>query len=273
MRGVHEGPGSHGILRVTAGMRGIHTVLRAAPEEWYLPALLGSRGQLSGPEPAPVSLSPLWENRPEGSRAPGDPKADIYGAARRNPRAEAFLYARSETALLSGEEPPKLEMPEDEQTGWSPKLVSCSWESTRLREHEAADLALEELARAYAMPAKRSEKPSVNIFGPPMFSPSARAEVEEAARLLEMIGIEVNARLPLGAGPEDLKRLPRAWANLVLYREVGDAATLYLRDEFGIPRVTTPVIGAAATGSALRAIGSLCAIDPRQVQRAVFSEL
>lgn len=273
LRGVHEGPGSHGVLRVGAGMRGIHTILRAAPEEWYMPALLGSRGQLSGPEPAPVSLSPLWEDRPEGSRAPGDPKADIASAARRNPRAEAFLYARSETALLAGEQPPKIEMPEDEQTGWSPKLVSCNWESARLREHEAADLALEELARAYAMPAKRSETPSVNIFGPPIFSPSARAEVEEAARLMGMIGVEVNARLPLGTGPEDLKRLPRAWANLVLYREVGDAATLYLRDEFGIPRVTTPVIGAAATGSALRAVGSLCALDPRQVQRAIFSEL
>jgi light-independent protochlorophyllide reductase subunit B len=274
LRGVHEGPGSHGMLRVSAGMRGVHAVLRATPEEWYLPALLAARGESSGPGPAPVSLSPLPPGpRAEGSRAPGDTKSDITSAARRNPETGTFLFVRSEAALLSGEEPPKLELPEDDETGWSPKLVTCGWESTRLREHEAADLTLEELVRAYAMPAKRSEQPSVNIFGPPMFGPNARAEMDEAARLMQRIGVEVNARLPLDAGGEDLKRLPRAWANLVLYREVGDAATLYLRDEFGIPRVTTPMIGAAGTGSALRAVGSLCALDPRQVQRAVFSEL
>ncbi|WP_047864547.1 nitrogenase component 1 [Rubrobacter aplysinae] len=274
LSGVHEGPGSHGMLRVSAGIRGVHTILRAMPEEWYLPALLATKGESSGTEPAPVSLSPLHRGpRPEGSRAPGDTRSDITSAVRRNPRAEAFVFARSETALLSGEKPPKFELPEDEETGWSPRLVTCPWETARMREHEAADLVLEELVRAYARPLKRSESPSVNIFGPPMFGPNARAEMDEAARLLEKIGVEVNARLPLGAGVEDLKRLPRAWANLVLYREVGDSATLYLRDEFGIPRVTTPMIGAAGTGSVLRSVGSLCSLDPRQVQRATFSEL
>jgi len=255
-------------------MRGVHTVLRAMPEEWYLPALLAARGESSGPDAAPISLSPLPGGpRPEDSRAPGEARSDVLGAARRNPDAEGFVFVRSETALLSGEEAPKLEMPEDEETGWSPKLVTCGWESAGMREHEAADLALAELVQAYARPSKRSEHPSVNVFGPPMFGPNARAEMDEAARLLERIGVEVNARVPLGAGVEDLTRLPRAWANLVLYRETGDAATQYLRDEFGTPRVTTPMIGAAGTGSVLRAVGSLCSLDPRQVQRAIFSEL
>jgi light-independent protochlorophyllide reductase subunit B len=255
-------------------MRDVHTILRSTPEEWYLPALLALKGEYSGTGPAPVSMSPLSSGpHPENSRAPGDTRSDIMGAVRRNPETETFMFVRSEMALLSGEKAPKFELPGDEETGWSPKLVTCGWESARLREHEAADLALEELVRAYARPANRSERPSVNIFGPPMFGPNARAEMDEAARLLEKVGVEVNARLPLGAGVEELKRLPRAWANLVLYREVGDAATLYLRDEFGVPRVTTPMIGAAGTGSVLRAIGSLCSLDPRQVQRAIFSEL
>jgi light-independent protochlorophyllide reductase subunit B len=57
LRGVYEGPGSHGILRVAASMRGVHTVLRALPGEGYFPALYGAR-ERSG-EAAPVSLSPL----------------------------------------------------------------------------------------------------------------------------------------------------------------------------------------------------------------------
>lgn len=274
LRGVHEGPGSHGVLRISAGMNGVHTILKAMPEEWYLPALLAAKGESSGTGPAPVSLSPLTRGeRPEGSRAPGEARSDITNAVRRNPETETFLFVRSETALLSGEKAPRFELPQDEETGWEPKLVTCDWESPRLREHEAADLALEELARTYAMPSKRSERPSVNIFGPPMFGPNARAEMDEASRLMQRIGVEINARLPLGAGVEELKRLPRAWANLVLYREVGDAATLYLRDQFGIPRITTPMIGAAGTGSVLRAIGSLCSLDPRRVQQTIFSEL
>jgi light-independent protochlorophyllide reductase subunit B len=113
----------------------------------------------------------------------------------------------------------------------------------------------------------------VNLFGPPVFGPGAAAEYAEAERLLDMIGVEVNARVPLGANTKDLGRLPRAWANVLLYREVGESATLYLQDEFGIPRVMTPMIGAAGTGSVLRSVGELCQLDPRSVQRTIWAEL
>jgi light-independent protochlorophyllide reductase subunit B len=57
------------------------------------------------------------------------------------------------------------------------------------------------------------------------------------------------------------------------YREVGESATLYLQDEFGIPRVTTPMIGAAGTGAVLRSVGELCQLDPKSVQRTIWAEL
>jgi light-independent protochlorophyllide reductase subunit B len=88
-----------------------------------------------------------------------------------------------------------------------------------------------------------------------------------------MVGVEVNARVPLGANTGDLGRLQRAWANVLLYREVGESATLYLQDEFGMPRVTTPMIGAAGTGAVLRAVGELCQLDPKSVQRTIWAEL
>ena len=91
--------------------------------------------------------------------------------------------------------------------------------------------------------------------------------------MLSLLGIEVNARVPLGASAAHLRRLPRAWANVLLYRETGDAATLYLQDKFGTPRVTTPMIGAASTGAILRSIGELCGLDQGKARRAVWSEL
>src|SRR3712207_3393401 len=143
-----------------------------------------------------------------------------------------------------------------------------------MSETEAAELALEDLIQSRMQDRpERSPYPTVNLFGPPIFGPGAAAEYAEAERLLDMVGVEVNARVPLGANAGDLGRLPRAWANVLLYREVGESATLYLQDEFGMPRVTTPMVGAAGTGAALRTVGELCHLSQKRVQQAVWAEL
>ena len=189
------------------------------------------------------------------------------------PETETILFVRSDSALLSGEEPPKAALPRNPITAQEVKLVTCDWERTGMGEHEAADMALESLVKAHAAAGEKSPRPTVNLFGPPLFSPGVEAEMEEVGRLLDLMGIDVNVRLPLGASVEDLSRLPRAWANVLLYREVGDAATLYLQGEFGTPRVTTPMIGSAGTGAALRSVGELCGISSDEVQRVIWSEL
>jgi light-independent protochlorophyllide reductase subunit B len=213
LRGIYEGPGSHGILRMAASMRGVRAVFRAYPDEGYFPALYGAWTKTG--EPAPLSLSSIRE-APDGSWTPGDLARDLRGITRRYPEAEALLFARSEAALLSDEVAPILALPENPKTGSPPKLVSCDWESPAVREVEASDLALLDLVKAYAQRQPRSPTPTVNIFGPPVFGPNAAAEVEEIERLLSLIGIGVNARVPLGASVEDLGHLPRAWANVVL---------------------------------------------------------
>jgi len=269
LRGVYEGPGSHGILRVAASMKGVHAVLRALPGEGYFPALYGARERTG--EAAPVSLSPLSE-RAEDSWGPGNLARDLSSVVRRHPETEAVILARSEAALLSEEEIPEVSFPEE--GGRAPKLVTCDWEDPGVGEVEAANLALENLVRAHARGRReRSESPTANLFGPPVFGPGAAAEYAEAERLLALIGVGVNTRVPLGANVGDLGRLSRAWVNVLLYREVGESATLYLQDEFGMQRVTTPMVGAAGTGAALRTIGELCHLDPKKVQQAVWAEL
>jgi light-independent protochlorophyllide reductase subunit B len=271
LRGVYEGPGSHGILRVAASMKGVHAVLRALPGEGYFPALHGARERTGAV--APVTLSPLRE-QPEDPWGPGDLSRDLSTAVRRHTGTEAVIFARSEAALLSGEGIPETSLPEAGGSGQPPKLVTCEWESLEVGEMEAANLALEELIRAHVRDRRdRTPSPTVNIFGPPVFGPGAAAEYAEAERLLALIGVGVNARVPLGASVGDLDILPRAWANVVLYREVGESATLYLQDEFGMQRATTPIVGAAGTGAALRSVGELCHVSPKKVQQAVWAEL
>jgi light-independent protochlorophyllide reductase subunit B len=269
LRGVYEGPQSYGILRVAASIGDVHALLRALPGEAYFRALYGARERTGAM--APVTLSPLREG-PGDSMAPGNLARDLSGVVRRHPKAELVILARSEASLLS--ENAITNLPEVEATGRRPRLVTFPWEEPGMREIEAAELALEDLIRSlmHHRP-ERSPYPTVNLFGPPIFGPGAAAEYAEAERLLDMIGVEVNARVPLGANAGDLDRLPRAWANVLLYREVGESATLYLQDEFGMPRVTTPMIGAAGTGAILRSVGELCQLDPKSVQRTIWAEL
>jgi light-independent protochlorophyllide reductase subunit B len=269
LRGVYEGPQSYGTLRVAASIGGVHTLLRALPGEAYFRTLYGARERTGAM--APVTLSPLREG-PGDSMAPGNLARDLSGVVRRHPKAEIVILARSEASLLS--EKAITNLPEVEATGRRPRLVTFPWEGPGMREIEAAELALEDLIRSlmHHRP-ERSPYPTVNLFGPPIFGPGAAAEYAEAERLLDMIGVEVNARVPLGAHAGDLDRIPRGWANVLLYREVGESATLYLQDEFGMPRVTTPMIGAAGTGAVLRSVGELCQLDPKSVQRAIWAEL
>ncbi|CAN5715542.1 hypothetical protein BH18ACT11_BH18ACT11_13210 [soil metagenome] len=269
LRGVYEGPQSYGILRTAASIRGVHALLRALPGESYFPTLYGGRERTG--QMAPVTLSPM-RAEPEDSMAPGNLDRDLSGVVRRHPRTETVVLVRSEASLLREENIPVTSLPEKEAR--SPTLVTFSWEAPGMKETEAAELALEDMIRSQMQDTpERSPYPTVNIFGPQVFGPGAAAEYAEAERLLDLIGVEVNARVPLGAGTRDLGRLPRAWANVLLYREVGESATLFLQDEFGMPRVTTPMIGAAGTGAALRAVGELCQLDPKSVQRTIWAEL
>lgn len=266
---LYEGPGSHGALRAASGTRRLRSVLRALPSETYFQTVFTNSSR-DGAIP-PVTLSPLVDDR-EGAFAPGDLGQDLSKLVARYPDTETVVLVRSDAALLAGDELPDLTPPENPETGRPIDLVSGE-ASPGIGEFAALDLAVEEIVRAHAKPLEKSQEPTVNLFGPPVLNPGATAEYEEAERLLGLMGIGVNARVPLGGSVRELSRISRAWVNLVLYREAGESATLYLQDEFEMPRVTTPMIGAAGTGAVLRAIGDLCGLDAGRVQRVIWGEL
>lgn len=270
LRNVYEGPGSHGVLRTVSGIKGVHTVLRAQSSEGHFQATFGS--SYGSGEPANVTVSPLMET-PNGSLSPGDLARDLTRAAMSHPETETVMLVRSETSLLSGENTPSPTLPPHPETGKETRFVTCAKVTPEMGEYEASDLALEALVRAHASPLDRTSEPTVNVFGPPLLNPGAAAEYAETVRLLGLIGVGVNACVPLGANVENLSQLSQAWANLLLYRETGESATVYLQETFGTPRVTTPMVGAGGTGSVLRAIGGLCELEPNKIQRVVWSEL
>ena len=58
----------------------------------------------------------------------------------------------------------------------------------------------------------------MNIIGPSLLGFHDRSNIESLARMFDALGVEINAVLPLGATPADLRTIGRAWLN------VGDRA-------------------------------------------------
>ncbi len=76
----------------------------------------------------------------------------------------------------------------------------------------------------------------------------------ELKRLLNDLGVEVNQVVPEGGSVTKLKELPKAWFNVVPYREIGLMAASYLEKDLGIPFVSTTPMGVIDTASFIREV-------------------
>jgi light-independent protochlorophyllide reductase subunit B len=87
--------------------------------------------------------------------------------------------------------------------------------------------------------------------------------VTEIKRLLERLGVDVNLTAPLGASADDLRRIPAADFNIVLYPEVAEAAAAWLERTYGQPAVRTIPLGIGATEDFIREVGRVAGIDTK----------
>jgi light-independent protochlorophyllide reductase subunit B len=132
----------------------------------------------------------------------------------------------------------------------------------RVNELQAADRTLQQIVQFYIEKARKqgnldtekTAKPSVNIMGISTLGFHNHHDCTELKRLMTDLGIEVNTVIPDGAYVEQLKNLPKAWFNLVPYRELGPLTGGYLSTEFGIPTVDITPMGVVETARCIRKI-------------------
>ncbi len=151
----------------------------------------------------------------------------------------------------------------------------------RVEEDEAADGLLTLMVEKFATTAlSPTERPSVNIIGPISLGFHNRQDLISLKRMLTTMGLDVNVVFPLDASLADVKNLPRAWATIAPYREMGHDAARRLETLHGIPAVTTAPIGVMATRQWVReTLGAVAryaqahglAFDPREPALAAFS--
>lgn len=131
----------------------------------------------------------------------------------------------------------------------------------RVNELQAADRTLEQIVRFYLEKAKKenlffekTEKPSANIIGVFTLGFHNQHDCRELKRLLNDLDISVNEVIPEGGSVGNLKNLPKAWFNLVPYREVGLMTAIYLQKEFNMPYVATTPMGLVDTATFIHEI-------------------
>jgi light-independent protochlorophyllide reductase subunit B len=125
----------------------------------------------------------------------------------------------------------------------------------RVNELQAADRTLEQVVRFYLEKEKKqknfevfkTEKPSVNILGIFTLGFHNQHDCRELKRLLNDLGIDINEIIPEGGLVTNLKNLPKAWFNVVPYREIGLMTAQYLEKEFNMPYITTTPMGLVDT--------------------------
>lgn len=132
----------------------------------------------------------------------------------------------------------------------------------RYNELQAGDRTLAQVVKFYLekarkkgeLPEGKTAKPSVNIIGISTLGFHNQHDCTELKRLMADLGIEVNLVIPDKASVHELKNLPRAWFNLVPYRELGMMAAEYLKNEFEMPYVDITPMGVVETARCIRKI-------------------
>ena len=132
----------------------------------------------------------------------------------------------------------------------------------RVNELQASDRTLEQIVVFYIEKAKKhnlltkskTTLPSINIIGPSCLGFHNHHDLIELKKLFEKLQIQINLVLPYECSVHDIKDLPKAWINIVPYRELGLMTAEYLKTEFNMPYINIAPIGIIGIASFIRKI-------------------
>jgi light-independent protochlorophyllide reductase subunit B len=264
---TYEGPPHVGAMRIAAAMRGVHLVLHAPQGDTYAD-LLFTMIERNDRRP-PVTYT-TFQARDLGGDTANLVKAAISDAYERF-LPQALLVGESCTAELIQDQPGSLAR----GMGIPVPVIPLELPSYSKKENWGAAETLYHLTRALLAdripapgskrPARQGERPSANIIGPTKLGFRCRDDVVEISRLLGQLGIDVNAVIPLGASPDDIKRIPEADFNIDLYPEISRTTSSWLQRTFGMPHTTVIPMGVKATREFVAEVAKLAGVDPAPV--------
>jgi light-independent protochlorophyllide reductase subunit B len=264
---TYEGPPHIGAMRIATAMEGVHYVLHAPQGDTYAD-LLFTMIERRNKRP-PVTYT-TFQARDLGGDTAGLFKSAVADAYERF-KPEAMLVGASCTAELIQDDPGGLAA----ALNLPIPVVPLELPAYQRKENYGASETFYHLVRACVagVPAQAAAQNSCNILGPTALGFRHRDDVVEITRLLERLGVSVNVVAPMGARPADLKRIPDAAFNIVLYPEVAQTAATWLERHYGQKFVNIAPIGVGGTRDFITAVAALAGIDATAFLAAETSRL
>lgn len=251
---MYAGPAHIGTLRIASSFKNVHAIMHAPIGDDYFNVM---RSMLERERDyTPVTTSVVDRN----VLARGSQEKVVDNITRKDAEEHPDLIVLTPTCTSSILQEDLQNFVERAQLEAKGDVMLADVNHYRVNELQAADRTLQQIVQFYIAKARKkgdlvtekTEKPSVNIFGMTTLGFHHNHDATELKKLMSDLGIEVNAIVPQGASVHELKTLPRAWFNLVPYRETGLLTAEYLQQEFGTPYVDITPMGIVETASTLR---------------------
>lgn len=252
---MYQGTAHHGVGRIANSLRGVHAVFHAPQGDDYVNPIFT---MLERTPAFPQMTTSVVSGRDLAQGTIRLP--ETLRQVERKLAPELIVVCASCSTIL---------LQEDLQTvadsaGTRAEVLVYDANPYRMQEIAAAEGLLTLLVKRYARPQPLSARPSVNIIGPASLGFHVRTDLICLRRIFQTLDVDLNVVAPLGAGLEELARLPAAWLTVAPYRELGQGAARYLEEQFGTPALCEAPIGVQPTLGWLRAlVGRLNAVGAR----------
>lgn len=251
---MYAGPAHIGTLRIASSFKNVHAIMHAPLGDDYFNVM---RSMLERERDfTPVTASIVDRN----VLARGSQEKVVDNITRKDGEEKPDLIVLTPTCTSSILQEDLQNFVDRAQLDAKADVMLADVNHYRVNELQAADRTLQQIVEYYIqkarkkdeIPQDKTEKPSVNIIGISTLGFHNQHDCTELKRLMADLGIEVNEVIPDKASVHNLKNLPKAWFNLVPYRELGMMTAEYLKTEFGTPYVDITPMGVVETARCIR---------------------
>nr|BDN79680.1 light-independent protochlorophyllide reductase subunit B [Ditrichum rhynchostegium] len=253
---MYAGPAHIGTLRVASSFKNVHAIMHAPLGDDYFNVM---RSMLERERDfTPVTASIVDRH----VLARGSQEKVVDNITRKDKEERPDLIVLTPTCTSSILQEDLQNFVDRASITSNSDVILADVNHYRVNELQAADRTLEQVVRYYLEKARRqgtldqsiTEEPSANIIGIFTLGFHNQHDCRELKRLLQDLNIKVNKIIPEGGSVKDLQNLPKAWFNLVPYREVGLMTAIYLEKNFGMPYISITPMGIVDTAECIRQI-------------------
>nr|QWW92534.1 protochlorophyllide reductase ChlB subunit [Amphidium sp. 49156] len=253
---MYAGPAHIGTLRVASSFKNVHAIMHAPLGDDYFNVM---RSMLERERDfTPVTASIVDRH----VLARGSQEKVVDNITRKDKEERPDLIVLTPTCTSSILQEDLQNFVDRASITSNSDVILADVNHYRVNELQAADRTLEQVVRYYLEKAHSqgtldqfiTKEPSANIIGIFTLGFHNQHDCRELKRLLQDLNIKVNEIIPEGGSVKDLQNLPKAWFNLVPYREVGLMTAIYLEKNFGMPYISITPMGIVDTAECIRQI-------------------